>query len=274
MHDITEDVREYWNTRPCNIRHSPRPIGTREYFDEVEQRKYFVEPHIPQFADFQRWSGKRVLEIGCGIGTDTMNFARAGALVTAVDYSEKSIAIAQQRAKFFGLEGKINFYHGDAQKLSSFVPVQEYDLIYSFGVIHHIPDPGKVLEQVKAYMGAGSELRLMVYHKWCWKTWQILCSEGFRFWKLDKFIAKHSEAQSGSPVTYAYSRASVRRLLAGFTIDDMFIDHIFPYRVTDYREYRYVKMWYIRYLPPALFRRFERIFGWHLCVKARLASEQ
>ena len=62
-------VKEYWDQRPCNIRHSPAPIGSRQYFDEVEARKYFVEPHIPAFAQFDRWRGKKVLEIGCGIGT-------------------------------------------------------------------------------------------------------------------------------------------------------------------------------------------------------------
>src|SRR4051812_42278438 len=70
-------VRDFWNARPCNIRHSPRPVGTREYFDDVERRKYFVEPHIPGFADFSAWKGRRVLEIGCGLGTDTVSFARA-----------------------------------------------------------------------------------------------------------------------------------------------------------------------------------------------------
>src|ERR1700724_251398 len=107
-----EDVRSYWDRRPCNIRHSRREVGSPEYFDEVEARKYFVEPHIPGFAQFERWAGKRVLEIGCGIGTDTINFARHGARVTAVDLSDRSLEIARQRAGVFGLQDRIQFYQG------------------------------------------------------------------------------------------------------------------------------------------------------------------
>lgn len=118
-----ERVREFWDRRPCNIRHSPKPVGTREYFDEVEARKYFVEPHIPVFAEFPRWRGKRVLEIGCGIGTDTINFARHGALVTAVGLSEKSLEIAKKRAEVYGLQDRIRFFWGDAENLTQFVPV-------------------------------------------------------------------------------------------------------------------------------------------------------
>src|SRR5436190_5472509 len=101
---LIDQVKGYWDQRPCNIRHSTKPVGTKEYFDEVEARKYFVEPHIPGFAQFEQWRGKKVLEIGCGIGTDTINFARHGAQITAVDLSTESLKIAAQRAKVFDLE--------------------------------------------------------------------------------------------------------------------------------------------------------------------------
>ena len=70
-----DDVKKYWDDRPCNVRHSSKEIGTKEYFDEVERKRYTAEPHIPLFADFPAWKGKKVLEIGCGLGTEGINFA-------------------------------------------------------------------------------------------------------------------------------------------------------------------------------------------------------
>ncbi len=264
-------VRDYWNSRPCNIRHSPQPVGSREYFDEVEARKYFVEHHIPRFAEFERWSGKKVLEIGCGIGTDTISFARHGAQVTAVDLTEKSLEVARQRAKVFGLEDRITFLQANAERLSEYVPVERYDLVYSFGVIHHTPHPEQVLEEIRKYVAPGSTVKIMVYNRWSWKVLWILFIYGKgRIWKLNRLIADYSEAQTGCPVTYSYSRSDGRRWLEdhGFQVTDVMVDHIFPYSIPEYVQYHYQKLWYFRWIPNALFRALERAFGWHLCLTA------
>jgi 2-polyprenyl-3-methyl-5-hydroxy-6-metoxy-1,4-benzoquinol methylase len=265
-------VHDYWNARPCNIRHSPKALGTREYFDEVEARKYFVEPHIPGFAEFERWNGKKVLEIGCGIGTDTISFARHGAQVTAVDLTEKSLEVARQRAKVFGLDDRIRFIQANAEQLSDYVPVEPYDLVYSFGVIHHTPSPENVVEQIRKYVTPTSTVKIMVYNRWSWKVlWIVFVFGKGRFWRMDRLIAEYSEAQTGCPVTYSYSRRAGRRLLEdhGFTVTRTAVDHIFAYSIPEYVQYKYKMVWYFRWLPKALFRILERLLGWHLCLTAR-----
>ena len=267
-----EQVREYWNRRPCNLRHSPEPVGTRAYFDQVEARKYFVEPHIPGFAQFERWGGKRVLEVGCGLGTDTMNFARAGAQVTAVDLSSASLDLARRRAEVFGLQDRIRFVEANAERLSEFVTPSDYDLVYSFGVIHHTPHPERALDQIRRFFsGPGTVLKLMVYHRWSTKVVGILLREAHgAFWRLDEAVARNSEAQTGCPVTYTYTRSSLRQWVetSGFVVDELFADHVFPYRIPEYVQYRYAKAFPFNALPTPLMRAVERGFGWHLCVTA------
>jgi ubiquinone/menaquinone biosynthesis C-methylase UbiE len=266
-------VREYWNSRPCNLRHSPEPVGTRAYFDQVEARKYLVEPHIPGFAQFERWAGKRVLEVGCGLGTDTMNFARAGAKVTAVDLSTASLELARQRAEVFGLQDRITFVEANAERLSEFVEPAHYDLVYSFGVIHHTPHPDRALDQIRRFFtGPQTTLKMMVYYRWSWKVFAIVLKEAHgAFWRLDEVVARNSEAQTGCPVTYTYTKQSLRHWLedTGFAVDDIFVDHIFPYHVPDYVQYRYVKAFPFNLLPNAAMRALERRLGWHLCVTAK-----
>ena len=265
-----QEVRDYWNARPCNIRHSTAEIGTEEYFNQVEARKYFVEPHIPGFAEFDRWRGKNVLEIGCGIGTDTVNFARAGAKVTAVDLSTESIALARKRADVFGLAERIDFVEANAERLSEFVSPNVYDLVYSFGVIHHSPHPQNIISEIKKhFVSPGTTLKLMVYNRYSWKVWWMLLQEKMKFWDLDSIIAKHSEAQTGCPITYSYSKTTINDLIGdGFTIEEVFVDHIFPYQIPKYINYEYEKEWYFRMLPERSFRFLERRLGWHLCVTA------
>lgn len=264
-------VKGFWNRQPCNILHSRQPVGSKAYFEEVSERRYFVEPHIPEFARFNSWHGKKVLEIGCGIGTDTIEFAKAGAYVTAVDLSERSVEIARQRAAVYGLENRIRFIVGNIEELQKILPPEPYDLIYSFGVIHHTPNPERVVQQLPAFSHSQTQIKLMVYHLWSWKVIWILFAYGKgRFWELPRLVARYSEAQTGCPITYTYSKSSLVKMLrrADLGIVDCRVRHIFPYKIKEYKEYRYVKPWYFRILPKGLFGMLERVLGWHLCVTA------
>ena len=95
-----EEVKKFWNNRPCNIRHSSKEVGTKEYFLEVERKKFKAEPHILEFTEFTKWDGKKVLEIGCGLATAGINFALSGSDYTGVELSEESLSLAKNGLKY------------------------------------------------------------------------------------------------------------------------------------------------------------------------------
>ena len=254
-----ETVKTYWDTRPCNIRHSSKEIGTLEYFEEVEKKKFFVEPHIVPFSDFQSWKDKNVLEIGCGLGTMAINFAKSGAIYTGVELSEESLKIAKKRFEVYGQSG--NFYLGNAEELTSIVPKKKYDLIYSFGVIHHSPNPRKIIEEMRPYMHDQSVLKLMIYAKDSWKN--IMIENGF----------DQPEAQSGCPIAFTYTHEEARKLLDGFDIIDMQQEHIFPYEIESYRKNNHVKVPWFANMPEDMFKALEKHLGWHMLITAKLSKD-
>lgn len=251
-----EDVKNYWNNRPCNIRHSSKELGTIDYFDEVSAKKFFVEPHILDFTKFPDWKGKKVLEIGCGLGTIGINFASNGADYTGIELSDESLKLAKQRFDVNGIDGK--FFSGNAEHLSTFVPVEKYDLIYSFGVIHHSPYPEKILFEIERYMNKDSVLKIMLYAKDSWKNYMIESG-------LDQ-----PEAQYGCPIANTYTKNEVVDLLEGYDIISIEQDHIFPYQIEPYKEGEYVKQPWFDSMPPEMFRTLEKNLGWHLLITAKL----
>jgi SAM-dependent methyltransferase len=248
-----DTVKNYWNNQPCNIRHSPCEIGTKEYFDQVEQRKYFVESHIPVFAEFEKWNGKKVLEIGCGIGTDAVNFARYGAIYTGIELSDKSLELTKKRFEVFGLTGE--FYNLDAQNKEELSKVgNEFDLIYSFGVIHHSPNPQQIIDNCMELLKPGGTLKVMVYAEDSWKKMMIDS-------KLDQY-----EAQSNCPIAFTYTKLQIYEMFKEYRNIRIAQDHIFPYKIPAYKKYEYEREDWFASMPEEIFRMLEKKMGWHLCV--------
>ena len=250
-----DDVRTYWDDRPCNVKHSKKEVGTKEYFDEVERKRYTAEPHIPPFAGFSSTKGKKVLEVGCGMATEGINYARAGATYTGTDLSIESLDLAKKRFKVYNNKG--NFYLGNSEELSSFVPVETYDLIYSFGVIHHSPHPEKIISEIKKYMNKDSTLKIMLYASESWKNYMI--EAGY----------DQPEAQYGCPIANTYTKDEVRKLLDGFdvTIEQ---NHIFPYQIEPYKRGEFVKQPWFEAMPDEIFEVLKKNLGWHLLITAKL----
>jgi 2-polyprenyl-3-methyl-5-hydroxy-6-metoxy-1,4-benzoquinol methylase len=267
--DIIDSVRNYWNNRPCNIKHSKKKFLSKEYFDEVENKKYFVEPHILSFAEHNKWNKKNVLEIGCGIGTDSINFVRSGANLTCIELSDESLNICKKRFEVFNLNAQ--FYNGNAQKLTSFLPKKKYDLIYSFGVIHHSPNPKNIINEMREYMDENTECRIMLYSKFSWKALEFFIFNGYKFWfNYNKTIQYFAEAQLDCPVAYTYTKNKIKKLLENFDIISIEKDHIFPYDIENYKNGKYVKRNIFKYMPKLFFKYLENNLGWHYLIKFKL----
>lgn len=252
---LEQQIRDYWDRQPCNILHSDKPVGTQEYFQEVTQRRYLVEPHIWKFAEFDQWSGRRVLEVGAGIGTDAEQFARHGADYTGIDVSETSLRICTDRFRVLNLSGKfLNINLLDDQHAD----LGKFDLVYSFGVLHHAPDIHRHLGMIADLLVPGGELRFMVYARNSWKSAMIDAG-------LDQF-----EAQTGCPWADRFAEHEVRDMLASHYTDiDIAQDHCFMYNVAAYRQGRHeLEPWFAAMNEP-MRQAVRKQLGWHLLVKAK-----
>jgi ubiquinone/menaquinone biosynthesis C-methylase UbiE len=159
--NLKERVRAFWQANPCGVKFADAEPGTRRFYELVEAHRYEKEWHIPAAADFASARGLKVLEIGCGLGTDGAQFAEAGADYTGVDLTEAAINLARRRFELFNLHG--NFETADAEKLD--FPDGSFDLVYSHGVLHHTPDTAKAIREIHRVLRPGGRAVVMLYHR-------------------------------------------------------------------------------------------------------------
>lgn len=159
-HISISDVQAFWNANPCNSRYSDQ-ADRKAYFEELERRRYRVEWHIPIVAQFDQFKDKDVLEIGCGMGCDGLQFARHGARYTGLDLTPAAIEISRERFSLYGVSGR--FRNGNAEEM----PFEDnsFDHIYSFGVIHVSPDTPAIVKQMYRVLRPGGTFTVMVYNK-------------------------------------------------------------------------------------------------------------
>jgi ubiquinone/menaquinone biosynthesis C-methylase UbiE len=160
-YNLKDRVRAFWQANPCGTKFSDAEPGTRLFYERVEEHRYEKEWHIPEAAGFASAGGLKVLEIGCGLGTDGAQFARAGANYTGVDLTEAAIDLARRRFELFDLAGE--FRTADAENLD--FADESFDLVYSHGVLHHTPDTERAVREVHRVLRPGGRAVVMLYHR-------------------------------------------------------------------------------------------------------------
>ena len=158
---LKQQVSEYWNAHPCGTQFTHLEWGSKQFFAEVEKFRYDTQPFMRELMEFDNFRGKRLLEIGCGLGTDLLQFARGGAIATGVDLTPASIELVNMRFKLEGIP--VSAQVADAENLP--FPDASFDVVYSFGVLHHTPNTQKAIDEVYRVLKPGGRILIMLYHK-------------------------------------------------------------------------------------------------------------
>jgi len=205
------DTRAFWQTKACGTGHTTSEPGTTPFFEEADRFRYGIEP-VAQFADFSAWKGRRVLEIGTGMGGDLVRFLRGGARATGVDLSPTAVETTRRRLELDGRRASVT--RGDALHLP--IRSASVDLVWSWGVLHHTGDIAGSLAEVRRVLQPGGSLRAMLYHRpsWvalaAWTRWSLFAGKPLR--GIKQAVAEHIE----SPGTLALTVPEIRALLTGF----------------------------------------------------------
>jgi SAM-dependent methyltransferase len=211
-----QGVRDFWNEASCgeDLYLSGRD---RQAYDAQAKRRYELEPYIVPFAGFEGTAGRKVLEIGVGLGADHQRFAEAGADLHGLDLTERAIVHTRNRLDAMCLHSVLQV--GDAEHLQ--FADASFDMVYSWGVLHHSPDTPRAIGEVWRVLRDGGVAKIMIYHKWSmigimlWLRYGLLAGRpfiGFRH-LYDRYLE--------SPGTKAYTRAEARELFRAFASVDI-----------------------------------------------------
>jgi SAM-dependent methyltransferase len=259
-------AREQWTRDPAGAAYGREyEFGTREFFDEVERHRYEeYAPWMPEVMGFDQFAGKRLLEVGCGMGTDLLQFARGGAKVTGVDLTPRSIETSRHHLEFYDQTG--DFALADAEKLP--FSNESFDVVYSNGVLHHTPDTDAAVREVHRVLEMDGLARVMLYHRHSWNYWfQIILHRGLLRGQLlrgktpEEIMAHHVEINvgGGRPLVKVYSRRQARELFSAFREVNIEVEQLLP------EEFYFVR----RLIPARLFAKLRRTIGWNVIISAR-----
>jgi len=253
MAHTLDEVRSYWNEYVNDIEVTEHPRGSDEFFAALEAYRYDKIDYLKDYVGFERYKGKKVLEIGCGVGHDLMQFARAGADVSARDLTENAVELATKNLAREGYSGDIQ--QGNAEALD--LPDNTFDVVYSHGVLHHTVDTEKSISEVHRVLKPGGEAIIMLYNRNSWLA--------FAAWISGTNI-EHKDKDA--PIIRKYSTSECRELFRNFDDVSTFVDR-FPKRTLKFDNLfgklnNYLLVPFFEILPDAI----RRPLGWHIMIRA------
>jgi SAM-dependent methyltransferase len=248
----TANVRDYWNEHIHDLEITRHPVGTAGFFSDLDQYHFEKLHHLLRLVNFDGYRGRRVLEVGCGAGTDLVRFARGGALVSGVDLSASAIALAKQNFEQQRLQADLRQADGEHLPFGN----DTFDLVYAHGVVQYTPHPPALVDECRRVLKPGAEAIFQVYNRISWLN---------ALSKLMKVPLEHEDA----PVLRKYSAAEFRVLLNGFSAVRI-VEERFPVKSRLHRGWKGMvfNTFFVgtfNALPRSLVRRF----GWHLLAFCR-----
>jgi ubiquinone/menaquinone biosynthesis C-methylase UbiE len=266
MTDDKQRAREQWDKDPAGaVYGSKHDFGTREFFDEVERHRYQeYAPWMTEVMGFNEFSGAFLLEVGCGMGTDLLQFARGGARVTGVDLTPRSIETSRHHLELYGQTGE--FAIADCEYLP--FADDSFDVAYSNGVLHHTPDTVGAVRQIHRVLKPGGLARVMLYHRGSWAylsqvvlRYGIARGEFLRGTSANEIMSKYVEfnAGGGRPLVKAYTRGEARELFSMFRDVTVQVEQLL---MSEFYFLRHV-------ISQRLFERLQKRIGWNVIISAR-----